>query len=529
MSQPRKSSLAISGGDVDRISADDAERYNIHAVRKIANAVRSTLGPKGLDKMLVGSTGDITITNDGVTILRNIDIESPTAKVAIEAAKTQEEVVGDGTTTVVVLAAEFLHGAEKLLDQGIHPMSIVRGYTRASEHTISVIDDIADPVDIDDEDVLRKVGETSMTGKMGEVNKKMFAELVVDVVREVAVKHEDGKVSVDLQNVVIKTQPGVRSAESELLDGAVLVVDPPEYDGRRANGTERILLIDRPINKTSEVELDATVTFDDGERVRELVDMEKQELRDVVGAIVDTGATVVVCQEEVDKLVQHSLAKEGVLVFQDIDEEDLLFLQNVLETNIVSNVGDINEESLGSADVEYDDTSGRLYFRATEGPGLTLLVRGKTEHVVDELKRNVEDALDSVTQSVNDGRVLYGGGATEVELSDRLMDFSRSERTRDQFAIQAFAEALEVLPATLAKNSGHDPIDVVTALRTAHDAGEHCAGLDVFTGEITDMLETGIVEPASGKAQAIATATETANMILKIGDILDAKGDGTES
>jgi len=515
--------MIILGEDAQRMKDKSAQEHNIAAARAVAESVRSTLGPKGMDKMLVNSLGDITVTNDGVTILDEMDIDNPTAEMVVEVAETQEDEAGDGTTTAVAIAGELLKSGEDLLDQDIHPTAIMRGFDMASEKAREEVDEIAIEVDRDDEEVLRKVAETSMTGKGAEQHKDVLAQLAVDAARAVTVEADDGSMVVDLAFVDVETQTGRSAGDSELLEGGVIDKDPVHENMPTDFEDADVLLLDTPL-ELDEAEVDTQVSVTDPSQLQTFLDKEEEELRGMVDKIVELGADVVLCQKGIDDMVQHYLAKEGILAVRRVKKSDLEFLTEVVDAGVVSDLESATAEDLGSAAIRRDEDAGLFYIEGTGEVthGVTLLLRGSTEHVVDELERGVQDALDVVTDTIISGQVLAGGGAPEVELARRLRDYADSVSGREQLAVEAFADSIELVPRVLAENAGLDSIDALVDLRAAHEDGDQRAGLNVFTGEVEDTYEAGVVEPAHVKRQAMASATEATNLVLKIDDIISA-------
>jgi thermosome len=519
--------MIVLGEDAQRMKDESAQEHNIAAARAVAESVRSTLGPKGMDKMLVTSLGDIVVTNDGVTILDEMDIDNPTAEMIVEVAETQEDEAGDGTTTAVSVAGELLKGAEDLLEQDIHPTAIIKGFTMASERAREEVDDIAIEVDREDEEILRKVAETSMTGKGAEQHKDALAGLVVDATRAVTVEADDGSYVVDLAYLNTETATGGSAADSELIEGSIIDKDPLHEDmPTEAEGD--VLLLDAPL-ELEEADVDTQVSVTDPDQLQDFIAQEEEQLREMVDQVVDLGADVVICQKGVDDMVQHYLAEEGILGLRRVKKSDLEFLREVVGANIVSDLDTAAAEDLGSGTVTRDEDAGHYVVEGGEGAhGVTLYLRGSTEHVVDEIERGVQDALDVVGDTITEGTVLPGGGAPETEVAARLRDYADGVSGREQLAIEAFADALDVVPRTLAENSGLDPIDTLVDLRSAHDDGQVRAGLNVFSGDIDDAFEAGIVEPAHAKRQAVSSATEAANLVLKIDDIISAGDLSTE-
>jgi thermosome len=521
--------MLVMSEDAERMKDEDAQSHNISAARAVADAVRSTLGPKGMDKMLVDSMGDVTITNDGVTILDEMDIEDPTAEMIVEVAETQEDEAGDGTTSAVAIAGELLKNAEGLLDQDIHPTAIIGGFQLGAEKAREEIGNITYTVDSDDVEVLRRVAETSMTGKGTEVNKELIAELVVEAVQGVTVEREGGGSVADIEYVNVETQTGGGVRDSELVSGAVIDKDPVHSDMPTEVEDARFLLLDQPV-EVEETEVDAEISVDDPSQLQSFLDEEEEQLEAMVETIADTGANVVLCQKGIDDLAQHYLARKGILAIRRVKKSDIEFLPEVLDARIVSDLETASADDLGHGSIgRRGDEDGPFYVEGDgSGHGVTLLLRGSTDHVVDELERGVEDALDVVAQTVTDGRVLAGGGAPEVEVASRVRDYADGVEGREQLAVEAFADALELIPRTLAENAGLDPIDTLVDLRAAHEDGRETAGLDVFTGDVVDTYDAGVIEPAHAKEQAVASAQEAANLVLKIDDIIEAGEDDDE-
>ena len=524
--------MIIMGEDAQRVQDKDAQEYNISAARGVAESVRSTLGPKGMDKMLVNSMGDVTITNDGVTILQEMDIDNPTAEMVVEVAETQEDEAGDGTTSAVAIAGELLKNAQDLLEQDIHPTAVIKGFNLASEYAREQVDDVAMAVEPDDTETLRNVAETSMTGKGAELDKETLADLVVSAIQGVTVEADDGSHVVDLANLNIETRTGRAAGESRLLSGAVIDKDPVHEDMPTDFEDANVLLLNDPI-EVEEADVDTSVNVDSPDQLQKFLDQEEEQLREKVDQIVDSGADVVFCQKGIDDLAQHYLAKEGILAVRRTKKSDLTFLKNVLGAPIVTDLDSLTAEDLAIGTIERDAEEELFYVEGQDAHGVTLLLYGTTEHVVDELERGIEDAIDVVATTVSDGRTLPGGGAIEVELARRLRDYADSVEGREQLAVEAFADSLELIPRVLAENAGLDAIDLLVDLRAAHEAGDENAGLDVFAGEVVNTADAGVVETAHAKEQAIASAAEAANLVLKIDDIISAgdlstAGDGDE-
>jgi thermosome len=512
--------MIVLSEESQRTSGKDAQSMNITAGTAVAEAVRTTLGPKGMDKMLVDNSGSVVVTNDGVTILDEMDIEHPAANMIVEVAQTQEDEVGDGTTTAVVIAGELLSKAEELLDQDIHATILAQGYRQAAEKAKEILEENAIEVDADDTETLEKVAGTAMTGKGAESSKDVLAELVVRAVQAVA--DEDG---VDTDNVQIETVVGGATDESELVEGVIIDKERVHDNMPFAVEDADIALLDTAI-EVPETELDTEVSVTDPDQLQEFLDQEEKQLKEYVDKIAATGADVVICQKGIDDMAQHYLAQEGILAVRRAKSSDIEALSRSTGARIVSNINDITEDDLGFAgSVAQKDIAGdeRIFVEDVEdAKAVTLILRGGTEHVVDEVERAIEDSLGVVAATLEDGKVLPGGGAPETQLALGLRDHADSVGGREQLAVEAFADAIDVIPRTLAENAGHDPIDSLVDLRSKHDAGNTTFGLDAYSGEVVNMEDGGVVEPLRVKTQAIESATEAAVMILRIDDVIAA-------
>ena len=504
-----------------RTRGRDAQGGNIAAAKAVANAVRTTLGPKGMDKMLVDTIGDVVITNDGVTILKEMDIEHPAAKMMVEVAKTQDDEVGDGTTTAVVIAGELLKRSEDLLEQDVHPTVIAHGYRMAAEKSQEILDDLSIEVRPDNLEMLRKIADTAMTGKGAEASKEKLTELVVRAITMIA--DEDGTVDTDF--VKIEKKVGGSIEDSEIVEGVVIDKERVHPAMPKVVRDAKILLLNAAV-EFKKTEVDAEISITSPDQLQMFLDEEERMIKAIVEKIVASGATVLICQKGIDDIAQHYLAKAGILAIRRVKKSDLTKLSRATGATVISSIDAIDADELGSAGlVDEKKVSGEEMIFVTEcvnPKAVTLIVRGGTEHVVDELDRAIEDALRVVAVAIEDGKFVAGGGAPEVELSLRLREFAATQGGRAQLAIEAFAAALEIIPRTLAENAGLDPIDMLVALRSEHEAGNKTVGLDVFEGKPADMLATGVVEPMRVKTQAIASAAESAVMILRIDDVIAA-------
>ncbi|MBC7110308.1 MAG: TCP-1/cpn60 chaperonin family protein [Archaeoglobi archaeon] len=508
-----------------RTRGRDAQEMNIMAAKIVAEAVRSTLGPRGMDKMLVDSLGDVVITNDGATILKEIDVEHPAAKMIVEVAKTQDEEVGDGTTTAVVLAGELLKKAEELLDQEIHPTVIANGYKLAADKAVEILESMAVEVSPEDKEKLKIVASTALTGKGVEYAKDRIAELVVEAVTTVAEKVE-GKYKVDVDNIKIEKKIGGAVEDTQLIRGIVIDKEVVHPGMPKRVEKAKIALIKSEL-EPKKTETDAEIQITSPEQLKAFLDEEERILKEMVEKIKESGANVVFCQKGIDDLAQHYLAKAGILAVRRVKESDMEKLSRATGAKIVTKIESISPEDLGSAELVEERKVGddrMVFVEGCENPkAVTILLQGGTEHVVDELERGMNDMLHVVAEVLESGKILPGGGAPEIELSLRLREFASTLSGREQLAAEAFAEAMEIIPKTLAENAGLDPIDAIVDLKAAHERGEKSAGLNVFTGEVVDMLKEGVVEPLKVKIQAIRSATEATVMILRIDDVIAAK------
>ena len=510
-----------------RTTGREAQRNNIMAAKIIAELVKTTLGPKGMDKMLVSSFGDVTITNDGATILKEIDVQHPAAKMLVEVAKAQDNEVGDGTTTAAVLAGELLAKAEELLDQNIHPTIIIEGFKKASEKAREVLEKMALPVSINDEKKLMDVAITSMGSKGIAAAKEHFAKLAVEAVKQVA-EEKDGKIKADIDLIKILKKHGKSLEETELVKGMVIdkEVAHPQMPKIVHNAKIALLNAKLEIEKT---EFDAKINIESPEQMKLFLDEEERMLREMVDKIAEAGANVVFCEKGIDDVALHFLAKKGILAVKNVSSSDMEKLARATGGKIVASVKDLTPEVLGEAKLVEEVKIGEdklVYIRECKNPkAVTIVVRGGTEHVVDEAERSLHDALCVVRNAIEDGKIVPGGGAPEAEVAKQLRDYAVKVGGREQLAIEAFADAVESIPLTLAENAGLDPVDIMVSLRAAHEnASSPSYGVDVFTGKIRDMLELNVVEPLRVKLQVIKSATEAANMILKIDDVIAAKG-----
>ncbi len=504
--------------DTQRTTGRDAQRNNIAAAKAVAQTVRTTLGPKGMDKMIVNSAGDVIVTNDGVTILEEMQIEHPAAKMVVEIARTQEKVVGDGTTTAVVIAGELLKKAEDLLDQEIHPTVLVKGYRLAEARAQDFLKTLGEEVSLEREDLLKNIAITAMTGKGAEANKEVLSELIVRAVKTVA---DQGKI--DLSDIKVETIVGESVDTSELVQGLVLDKEKVHVSMPERVENAKVALLDASL-EIKNTEIDAKIQITDPMQLNMFLDQEEKTLRHMVETIAATGATVLFCQKGIDDLAQHFLAKKNIFAVRRVKKSDMEKLSRSTGARIISNWKELTAADLGTAgavrEEKVSDEEMIFVEKCQNARAVTLLVHGGTMHVADEIKRAVTDALGDIAAALRDGAVVAGAGATEMALARELKRYAGTLRGREQLAVQAFAEAMEVIPRTLAENAGLDPIDVLTQLRAAHDNGQARSGVNVFTGGFMDAWQEGVIEPLKVKTLALSSAAEVAEMILRIDDVI---------
>jgi len=502
-----------------RNRGQEAQNNNIAAAKAVAAAVKSTLGPKGMDKMLIDSMGDIIITNDGATILKQMDIEHPAAKMMVEVAKTQDAEVGDGTTSAVVLAGELLKNAENLLDQRIHPTVIAEGYQQAATKSFEILSKIAVTVKPDDYDMLKNVAGTAISGKGAEAYKELLCTMIVKAVTRVT--DPDG--TIDISHVNVQKKVGGAIEDTAMIEG--MVIDKERaHPGMPAKVKDAKVLLINAALEYKKTEVSAKINISRPEQVQAFLDEDEQMIHDMTDTVIATGATVIFCQKGIDDVAQHYLAKAGILAARRVKKSDMENLARATGATIASSLEAITPADLGSAGlVEEKKLSGAemIYVSQCKNPkAVSILVRGGSEHVVEELERAIHDALMVVSVVVKDKKIVAGGGAPEIELSLQLHRYAAATGGRIQLAIEAFAKALEIIPRTLAENAGLDPIDMIVAIRAEHEAGKKTFGLDVYEGKPVDMLKAGVVEPLRVKTQAIMSASEAAVMILRIDDVI---------
>ena len=509
-----------------RDKGKDAQYNNIMAARAIADAVRSTLGPRGMDKMLVDTLGDVVITNDGVTILKEIDVDHPAAKMLVEVAKTQDEECGDGTTTAVILAGELLKKAVDLIDANVHPTVITHGYRLAASKAMEVLDASAIELKYDDRATLIKIAQTAMMSKSVVGSKELMANVAVDAVRKVAEK-SGKKWVVDMDNIQVVKKTGGSMEDTITIDGIIVDKEPVHPAMPKRVEKAKIALLDAAL-EIKKTEVDAKIEITDPNQMQAFLDEEENMLKKMVAKIKATGATAVFCQKGVDDLVQHYLAKEKIYAVRRVKKSDIEKLAKATGANVVTKVDELEAGDLGFAgliEVKKIQDDEMSFITGCKNPkAVSVLIRGGTEHVIAEIERSLDDAMSVVAVAIEEGRMLTGGGSTAEEVAMKLRAYSASVGGREQIAIDAFASAMEVVPTALSENAGLDPIDILIELRKAHKNGKVHAGINVFTGQVEDMVKLNVLEPFCVGRQAINSATDAAVMILRIDDVIASKG-----
>ena len=500
----------------------EAQHNNIMAAKVIAEAVRSALGPKGMDKMLVDSLGDVTITSDGRTILDEMDVEHPAAKMMVEVAKTQDDEVGDGTTTSVIVAGEMLGKAEELIDKNVHPTVIIDGYRKAADKALEVLEKIAITVKPTDKESLKKVAMTSMASKLVAQNREQLAEIAVDAVLYVAEKVGE-EYRVDLDDIMVEKKPGESITDTKLIKGLVLDKEVVHPGMPKRIEKAKIALLDTAL-EVEKPEFDTKINIETPEQMEAFLKEEENMLRDMVDKIANSGANLLICQKGIDDMVQHFLARKGISAIRRAKKSDMEKLAKATGGKVVTSLEDITKKDIGYAELVEERKIGDDKITFIEGcknpRSVAILIRGGTERIVDEAERSIHDALCVVRDVVQEPKILVGGGAPEIEIARTLRDYAESLAGREALAVQRFAEAIETVPLTLGENAGLDPIDILSDLRARHEKGEKWAGVDVFEGKVGDMEKQNVYEPLAVKKQIIKSATEAACMILKIDDVI---------
>lgn len=506
----------------ERSGRRDAQRNNIMAAKTIAEAVKSSLGPKGMDKMMVDSSGDIIITSDGRTILDKMDIEHPAAKMMVEVAKTQDAEVGDGTTTSVILAGELLGKAEDLINKGVHPTLIVEGYIKAADKALETLENIAISVKPEDKAFLKKIAATSMASKLVAANKERLADIAVGAILSVAQKVGESYL-VDLDDIMVEKKPGESMSETRLIEGLVLDKDVVHSGMPKRVEKAKIALLESAL-EIKKTEFDTKINIERPEQMDSFLREEESMLKAMVEKIVTSGANVVLCQKGIDDMVQHFLARKGILAVQRVKESDMKKLAMATSGKPVNNLEGLSKSDLGFAELVEERKIGDAKMTFIEGcknpRSVSILIRGSDKRFLDEAERSVHDALCVVRDVVQAPKIVAGGGAPEMEVARALRVYAETLPGREQLAVRSFGEAMEIVPLTLGGNAGLDPVDLLLELRTRHEKGEKWAGVDVFEGKIKDMSKLGVYEPMSVKKQTIKSATEAATMILRVDDVI---------
>ncbi len=509
----------------ERKQGKNAQKNNIAAAKAVSEAVRTTLGPKGMDKMLVDSLGDVTITNDGATILDTIDVEHPAAKMIIEVAKTQDDKVGDGTTTSVIISGELLNLAEELMEQSVHPTIIFRGYRKALLKSKEILQELALKIEVNDRSTLIKVAETSMNSKLIAGIKTHFAEIAVKAVSQIKEKRGDN-IMIDLDQIQIIKKEGKSLLDTHIIDGIIVDKEIVHPMMPKSIKNAKIALISSSL-EVEKTEFDAEIRIQTPDQINKFLEEEANMLRNRVAKLKNIGANVVFCQKGVDDKAQNFLAKENIITIRRVKRSDMEKLARATHANLINNIFEINENDLGKAGKVEEKKIGddKMIFisECTDPKAVSILIRAGIEHVVDEAERMLHDALSVVKAAIELPYILPGGGASQIELAKRLRTYARSIGGREQLAIEIYANALEIIPKTLVENAGYNPVDLIVELRSKHEAEEGKSdGINIDTGKPDDMMKLGVLEPLSVFTQAIQSATEVSSMILKIDDVIAA-------
>lgn len=497
----------------------DAQRMNIMVAKAVSNAVKSTLGPRGMDKMLVDEMGTVTISNDGATILKEMAIEHPIGKMLVELAKNQDDEVGDGTTSAVVIAGGLVSKAENLLDENIHPSIIIKGYKMASEKAVEYFNEISEKVTIEDKQLLLDIAKTSMTGKAAE-NSSILSGIVVEGIMKISKSNKE----IERDQIKIEQKIGGNLSETKLIDGIVLDKEIVHSEMPRNIKNAKILLVSSAL-EVKEPETEAKIQITSPDQLQAFIDQEEQTLKTMVDRIQATGATLVLCQKGIDDLAQHYLAKAGITAIRRVRQTDIERLAKATGGKIVNRLKNVTVKDLGTAELVYSKKiagDDMLFIEGCPNPGfVTILLRGTSEQVLAETDRTLTDAIGAVISTIKSGKFVAAGGSSEIEVALRLKNFAKGVGGREQLAIEAFADVLEIIPKTLAESAGLDAIDTIVSLRSKHqDPVNKGYGVDVINGTIADMKKKKIIEPISVKTQAVTSSTEVAEMILRIDDII---------
>lgn len=515
--------------DTDRQRGRDARKSNMMAAQIIAEVLKTTLGPRGMDKMLIDSLGDITITSDGATVLEEIDVQHPAAKMMIEVAKTQDKEVGDGTTTSVLLAGALLNKAGELIDDNIHPSIIINGYQTASQKALEALEKVAIDVDMDDHETLMKLSNTSMRGKAVTNARDHLSRVVIDAIKQV-IEKRNGETIADVDNVQIVKKEGQSLTETDLVKGIIVDKEVVHAGMPKKIKGAKIALLDTPL-EVKKTEFDAEIRITSPESIKAFLDQESEMLKRKVDQVVETGANVVFCQKGIDDMAQHYLAKAGILGARRVKKSDMEKLAKATGGKVVNNLADLKDDDLGNCGVVEEKKVGndRMIFveECKDPQAVAIFIRAGLERMLDEAERALNDALYVISDVAEVPQMVSGGGSIEMEMAKEVRDHAAQVGGREQLAIEAFAEALEIIPRTLAENAGLDILDTMVAIKAAHaKKGGKYMGVNVFDEGVIDMLADGVVEPKVVKEQAIKSGIEVASMILRIDDVVAAKSGG---
>ncbi|MBN1682429.1 TCP-1/cpn60 chaperonin family protein [Candidatus Bathyarchaeota archaeon] len=521
MSDPNQQIYILKEG-TERSRGSDARSNNIMAARIVSEAIKTSLGPKGMDKMLVDSFGDVTITNDGATMLKEMDIQHPAAKMMVEVSKTQDSEVGDGTTTVAVLTGELLGKAEDLIDKKVHPTIIIDGFRDAQEQALKILDEIAIKVEPKDKETLKRVAKTTMSTKLVSGHSGYLAELATNAILQVA-EDINGGWKVDLDMVKVEKKPGGSLTDTTLINGLIIDKDVVHSDMPKLVRNAKIGLLDAAL-EIEKTEFTSKISIETPEQMQQYLDEEEHMMRDMVAKIKEAGITVLLCQKGIDDMVQHFLAREGIMAARRLKKSDMEALAKATGAKVVSNIEELSTNDSGFSELVEERKIGSdklIFVEGCKNPkAISILIRGGSERVVDEAERSLHDALCVVKDVVEEPKIVAGGGASEVEIALRIRDYAQKLKGRERLAVAVFADALEVIPNALSENAGMDPIDALAELQSRHANGEIWTGIEAFESKIIDMEKKGILEPKAVKAQAIKSATEAATLLLKIDDII---------
>ena len=506
----------------ERSTGRDARGSNIMAARIVSEAVKTSLGPKGMDKMLVDSFGDVTITNDGATMLKEMDVQHPAAKMMVEVSKTQDDEVGDGTTSVVILTGELLGKATELMEKKVHPIVIIDGYRQAEEEALKILEKISEKVDSKDKAVLKKVSITTMASKLINPHSDHLSDIAVDAVLQVA-EESNGGYEVDLDNIKVEKKPGASLTDTRLVKG--LIIDKEVvHDGMPKQVKKATIGLLNAAMEIEKTEFDAKIAIETPDQMQAYLDQEEQMLRDMVKKVKEAGINVLLCQKGIDDMVQHFLSREGILASRRLKKSDMEALAKATGAKVVNSLEQLSKEDAGYADLVEErkiSDDKMIFVEGCKNPkAVSILIRGGTERIVDEAERSIHDALCVVKDVVQEPKIVAGGGASEIEIARLLREFAEKLAGRERLAVVAFADALEVIPTTLAENSGMDPIDAISEMRSEHAKGSKWVGVNGQNNKVTDLSKVNVYEPMVVKAQSIKSATEAATLLLKIDDII---------